>query len=345
MKKRPSLEELSKILGVSKSLISFVINNKAERYGISQETKKKVLDTITELGYQPNSFARSLRMGRSNAITLIVPRISNPFFASIAEQIENRASAVGYRVFIANTGEVKEKEEDLLTSLINTNTTDGIILATCSDDAESFKNIVPKKFPCIFIDRHIQGLENGTVTLDNFEGAKQMTQHLISKGCKRIGLLAISPTHISSIYDRVNGYKEALLVENISFRKGLIREIPFDYQKSFLKQQISALIEEEKIDALFVLNNSLARTCLEILHELKINIPKNVRFASFDDADLFWLMQPSVSVVSQPVEEITNAAFELLMLSMRRRNNEVIEADPERKIVIKPELIFRSSTK
>src|SRR4051812_36274458 len=101
--KKYNIEELAKKIGVSKTLVSFVLNNKADKYGVSKATQKKVLAAIKKLGFQPSSSARMLRLKRSNLIALVVADIGNPFFAEIAKQIEEKADQAGYRVIIANT--------------------------------------------------------------------------------------------------------------------------------------------------------------------------------------------------------------------------------------------------
>ena len=345
MKKRPSLEELAKMLGVSKSLVSFVINNKAEKYGISPETKKRVLDTIQQLGFQPNSFARSLRTGRSHSIGLIIPDISNPFYSAIASKIESLAYEAGYRVFISNTKEVKEREDDLLSTFINGNTADGIILASCAADAESIQKIVPKKYPLVLLDRVLNDLEIPSVSIENFESTMEMTQHLISQGCKKIGLLAISPIHISSIKARVDGYKKALQKNKLAIKDNLIKQIPFHLQREKTREEIKDLVENEKVDAVLVLNNCLAKYCVEVFDDLNVPVPSKLKFASFDDSELFIYMKPAVSVIAQPIEELAEQAFKKLWDAIRRRNNEEVPDDEEKQVVLKPNLIFRNSTK
>ena len=345
MKKRPSLEELSKMLGVSKSLISFVINNKADRYGISPETKKRVLDTINDLGFQPNSFARSLRTGRSNSIALIVPDISNPFYATVASEVEKLAYDSGYRLFVSGTKENIQREEDLLSAFVNGNNADGIILASCAEDSDGIKKILPKKFPFVLIDRVLKDDELESVSLNNFDSAKEMTQHLLSIGCKKIGLLAATPTHISSIKERIQGFKSALEGAKLQVKDNLIKEVPSELMKEKIKDYLKELILVEKVDAIFALNNSISKFVLEVLDEMKISVPSKLKFASFDDSDYYSLIKPSVSAVAQPSNEIAAKCFTKLLNAIKRRNNEEVSEEGTRQLVLNASLKIRNSTK
>src|ERR1700756_3762617 len=144
--KKYNIEELAKKIGVSKTLVSFVLNNKADKYGVSKATQKKVLAAIKKLGFQPSSSARMLRLKKSNLIGLVVADIGNPFFAQIAQQIEQLADKAGYRIIIANTHENPKKEVDLLNALIHSQGVDGVILTSSLKAGGNLKSIMPNNY-------------------------------------------------------------------------------------------------------------------------------------------------------------------------------------------------------
>ncbi len=341
--KKYNIEELAKKIGVSKTLVSFVLNNKADKYGVSKATQKRVQAAIKKLGFQPSSSARMLRLKKSNLIGLVVADISNPFFAQIAMQIEQHADKAGYRIIIANTHEDPKKEIDLLNALIHSQGVDGVILTTSLKAPNSLKAIMPARYPLVLLDRKLSGIAASSVGIDNFEGSHEMTKHLIESGAKKIGLLTISPGYISPIKDRVNGYKKALEDAGIKFEPELVQEISFSQIEKDVFEAVNLLYGHKEIDALFVLNNQIARHCLQTFEKMDIKIPHDILFSSFDDNELFSLYSPSISAVMQPVEKLGERAFEELARL-------IAEKDSDKKIVhdqvgLKPEVIIRKSSK
>ena len=158
--KRLQLEDLSKQLGYSKTLISMVLNGKADQYGISKKTQAIVLDAVSKLDYTPNKFAKALRTGKSNFIGLIVADISNPFYSTIAKNIEGTLFDRGYNLMVCSTDEDEEREKKLIDMMINQQGVDGIILASTFKNADYFNNPRFTKTPLVFIDR-ILPLFNG----------------------------------------------------------------------------------------------------------------------------------------------------------------------------------------
>ncbi len=299
-----------------------MLNNKADKYGVSKATQKRVLAAIKKLGFQPSSSARMLRLKRSNLIGLVVADIGNPFFAQIAQQIEQLADKAGYRIIIANTHENPKKEIDLLNALIHSQGVDGVILTSSLKTPGSLKAIMPNNYPLVLLDRKLTGLPASCVAIDNFKGANEMTTHLIENGAKKIGLLTISPGYISPIKDRVNGYKKALDKAGIKQDSELIREISFANIEEDVLEAVDFLYSKKEIDALFVLNNQIAKNCLSAFEKLDIKIKSDILFASFDDNDLFSLYKPSITAVMQPVANLGQQAFEELIKLIAEKDSE-----------------------
>ncbi len=340
--KKYNIEEVAKKIGVSKTLVSFVLNNKADKYGVSKVTQKRVLAAIKKLGFQPSSSARMLRLKKSNLIGLVVADIGNPFFAQIAKQIEQLADKAGYRIIIANTHENPKKEIDLLNALIHSQGVDGVILTSSLKEPKNLKAILPNKYPLVLLDRKLTGLPASCVSIDNYEGALEMTSHLIQNGAKKIGLLTISPGYISPIKDRVSGYKKALDKAGIKQDAELIREISFENIERDVLEAVDFLYSKKEIDALFVLNNQIAKDCLHAFEKLNIKIKSDILFASFDDNDLFSLYKPSITAVTQPVEKLGEQAFEELVKLISEKDTEGKNAHAQ--INLKAELIKRQSS-
>ncbi len=134
--KRLQLEDLSRELGYSKTLISMVLNGKGNQYGISKKTQAAVLDAVAQLDYSPNKFARALRTGKSFFIGLIVADISNPFYSRIAKNIETVLFGKGYNLMVCSTEENVEKEKKLVEMMVNQQGVDGLIIASSCDNSD-----------------------------------------------------------------------------------------------------------------------------------------------------------------------------------------------------------------
>ena len=151
--KKPSIDDIARSLGVSKTLVSMVINNKTEKYGISEKTRKKVEDKIAEMGFMPNKAARRLRTGKSFLIGVIVPDISNPFYSKIIRIIEDKAQLEGYNPMICSSDEDSEKEVNLIKMLVDSQQVDGLILSSTLKTAGELEFLPHSPFPCVLIDR------------------------------------------------------------------------------------------------------------------------------------------------------------------------------------------------
>jgi len=340
MAKKVSISDIAKSLGVSKTLVSLVINNKGDKHGISLETQSKVLEKIEELNYKPNTLARGFRTGKTNTIGLIVSDISNRFYSRIARKIEDKAWEIGYSVVICSTDENIEKENKQINLLIDRQI-DGLIISSSQQHPEVFKQMQKSDFPHVLIDRTFKGINSDTVSVDNYGGGQLAARHLISQGVEKFGILSISPEHISTLKERENGFCETLKSANIEISKDCFLRIPFNNMEESLKKQLLKLYQTGKMpEAFFCLNNNLTSTCLQTLKSLNIKVPGDILLIGFDDMQYYSFTQPSISAITQPIELIGEKAFELLIKQINRTNKEV----KENKIVFDTDIIIREST-
>ncbi len=333
-----SLEDVAKALGVSKTLVSLVLNDKAKQHGISADTCKRVLEKVAEMNYRPNMAAKGLRTGKSNVLGLIVADISNPFYSKIARAVEDEARANGYQLLICSSDENEEKELQLFSLLYSGQQVEGIITSTTLEESDMLGNLTKNGYPLVLIDRVIPKLNIPTVVTDNEKGAQKAVELFLKNGMKRIGMMTISPSHLSSISEREEGYKKALLKSGIEIDKNLIREIPFSAIKTSVKKELESLLSApHRIDALFTANNNLAVAVIEAINDLGLRIPHDMALISFDDIDLFKLTNPGITAVAQPVEEIGKTAFYLLLDQINKTEIK------KTKVVLPVELVIRRS--
>lgn len=338
--KKISLSDIAASLGVSKTLVSMVLNNRADEKGISKETQKKVWEKIKEMNYKPNMMARGLRLGRSNTIGLIVSDISNPFYSKIARYIENFLEPYGYSIMICSTDEDIEKEIRLI-SMLKDRQIDGLIVSSSQKSSKEFKAMLEEDYPFVLIDRTMSDLNTNSVAVDNFRGAYDAISHLVKQGYKNIAAFAVSPVHVSTINDRIEGYLRCVKDNGLTYGKKLLVEIPFTDVKNSVKYQLSNILYgKEKVDAIFAVNNYIAITCLEILSEMKARIPEDIGFVCFDDLEVFKFSRPTITAVQQPIEEICKNAVEILLDQILNKD----KVSERKQVKLNTTLVIRRST-
>jgi LacI family transcriptional regulator, galactose operon repressor len=319
--KKISLADVAKSLGVSKTLVSLVLNDRGDEKGINKDTQQRVRDKVKELNYKPNQFARGLRIGKSNTIGLVVADISNSFYAKMCRSIEDNCTANGYNLIICSSDENPEKESELIQMLVDRQV-DGLIISTTQNNNNDIKLLKKNNFPFVLIDRNIPKIETNYVGVENRLGAKEAVNHLIQLGNKKVGHLTISPSHLSSLKERTAGYKEALKENGIRVESNLIREISFDNIKEDVHRELKELLSPpQSINSLFVANNNIAVACLESLKEMNIKIPQDVALVSFDDIDAFKLCYPPVTAVVQPITKMGATAVDMLINNIENNEN------------------------
>jgi len=313
-KKRISLNDIAESLGVSRSLVSLVLNGKDAEQGISAETKRKVLAKAHELNYKPNHFARGLRLGKSFTIGLIVSDIANGFYSRIARNIEDLAEEHGYNLIISSTDEDIERELRLI-KLLRGKQIDGLIISSSQENPDEFNRLIAEGFPVVLIDRSFDGLEAPCVVVQNREGAKQAAAHLIEQGYKNPLVLAIEPAHVFTISERCEGFVSEMKNHSISPK---VEYLPFDDAFSEVERLIEKLVQKKQLpDCIFAINNNIATACLQVLRKFNIDIPNKVGLVCFDDVPYFNFMNPTVTAIVQPVDDISTSAFEMLLKMLK----------------------------
>lgn len=312
--KRLQLEDLSKQLGYSKTLISMVLNGKGNQYGISKKTQAAVLDAIAKLNYTPNKFAKALRTGKSFFIGLIVTDIANPFYSTIAKNIESVLFESGYNLMVCSTEENEEKEKLLVDMMLNQQGVDGLIIASTFRNSEFYDQPRFSKTPIVFIDRVLPLFNTTYVVIDNYGGSLEIINHLIKKSCKKIGCFSITPSYLSTIEDRVNGYRDALSRSGLAQHEGLIKAINYEHINDDVERNLRELIAAHPdTDAIFALNNHIAVALLKTLKKKEFEAYANIKIACFDDIELFNIIDKPVTSVSQPVQEIGKNSSQLIL--------------------------------
>jgi LacI family transcriptional regulator len=327
------LEDLAKILGVSKVTISKALRDHPD---ISDDTKNKIKKLADELGYRPNMMARNLSSRKSNIIGIVVPKIAHFFFSSIIEAVYDTAFEHNYDSVIMVSQESAEREKQHLQSLISMRV-DGLIISITEQtkDVTVFERILGMKTPIVFIDR-VPNIPNvPTVTVDDRGGAFMAVEHFIQKGFRKIGLIG-GYDHINIGRARNLGFYDALNKYNIPVNENWVVKGGFSEVDGFngLKQIISSGSIPE---AILAVTYPVALGVYAAASEIGIKIPNDINVMCFGN-NIYKYMAPSVfDFISQPSEELGRRAVNLLIDLMTKP-----ETVKEKNIELKTNLLLNN---
>jgi LacI family transcriptional regulator len=336
MQKKITIKDIAKAANVSVTTVSFVLNDKGEKMGISTEVIKKVLKVAEEMKFRPNMIASSLRTGKTRSIGLIVEDISNQFFSDLARVIESEAIGLNYRVFYCSTGGDDERAVELVNSLLQANV-DGFIITPTESMKTTIDRLLELQRPVVLIDRYFEEQNVSHVVLDNFEGAHTATRYLLEKGFKKIAFITNS-SQLIQMQLRKQGYADALKEVGL-YDDSKILDLEYHITEEERIEKISEFLSNtSEIDAVLFGANYLLLAGLQSLRKLGLKIPTDKAVISFDDHDSFRLHSPSITVLSQPIEEMGKKTVRLLMKQMNDGSNYNIEKEKK-----KGNLIIRES--
>jgi LacI family transcriptional regulator len=335
-----TIRDVAKLAGVSIATVSHVINE--TRY-VSDELVSRVNKAMEELDYHPNLLASSLRGGESKTIGLIIPDISNQFFAEISRKIEDNGLEHGYSLIICNTDDNPEKEKRYIDILLSKQV-DGFIFISAGDETDSLLKPISKGIPIVVADRYIENPNVNTVIVDNFDGGYQATKHLIDLGHKRIGFITGSSA-VSPSSDRFEGYKKALVDSNLSVDPSIVVHGDYRYQGGVDAMQ-ELLGADPEITAVFSCNDMMALGAIRTAYNFGLKIPEDISIIGFDDIPLAKSSYPALTTMAQPTEEMASQIIKLFVdmvdfLGPKKRSNK--GGFRYQKVVLKTRLIERDS--
>jgi LacI family transcriptional regulator len=311
-----TIKEIARLLEISKSTVSRALRDSSE---ISEETKKRVIDLAESLHYSPNPIALSLLKNRTQTIGVIVPDIANRFYSSTIGGIENIAYSRGYHTMIYQSHESLEREVSA-TRHIAQRRVDGLVVAISSEseNMDHFVELQEQGIPVVLFDRVLDSLQTHKVRVDDYKGAFEATEHLISQGCQRIAHIA-GPKPVSITRNRLDGYKDALAKHNIEFQEEWVLHSPITQQGGTERTyQLMAL--RNRPDAIFGASDRITMGVHWALRQLGYRMPDDVAVIGFCDLGMSSLMDPPISSVTQPSFEMGQQATSLLLDLIESKN-------------------------
>ena len=342
MKKRPTQFDVARKAGVSRSTVSFVLNDKTGgNVPISDETRQRVLEAIDELGYVPDARARALRSGDTNTIGIIIPDIRNPHFWEIAEGVEKEAREAGYHLLVSNIALKYEYANDIFNDLVHQRI-DGLILmgsfTVASEQARaSLKKYFKQRLPIVELSDHYSvHYEVDRVSSNYFATTMEAMSYLLGLNHRRIGLLfGIDVPELAE--DRFKAYKESLLMAKMPVDEELIIQAGPTIEDGY--QAMSRFLQmPDRPTAIIAVNDLLAMGAIRATTDAGLKIPEDISLVGYDDIAMATYMVPRLTTVSKDVETLGRNAVQLLISRLQ---------EPDRPYQIKeslPKFIIREST-
>lgn len=301
-----SMKDVAEKASVSRATVSRVLSGHPS---VSPETRSNVLFWVKKLNYQPNIIAQTLAGNKTNVIGVILPEISNPFYAEILGAIENEASYQGYSILLSCTEKNLEKEKSILNTL-KSRKVDGIITIPVSitNSGQLYKNT---NIPTVCITKKMEGFS--CVMISHYDAGKKVAENLLELGFQKIGY--VGPTESSTSAIKYQGFSDFLNDRCIK-PTDIIEVQPLDSIDSFIiYDSVLSYISKKGLnsDAIFASDDVTACDTIRALSELGYKVPNDIAVIGFDNSLLSKKMHPTVSSLSQPLSEIGRKAINILI--------------------------------
>ncbi|MFD3420373.1 LacI family DNA-binding transcriptional regulator [Streptomyces decoyicus] len=301
-----TMTDVARRAGVSVATVSHVLN---ETRPVRPDTRAAVLGAIDELGYTPNTLARSLVTSRTRSIGLAVSAISNPYFTEILQGVEAGALEAGYSLLLTDPHDDPQHERKVV-QLLHERRVDGMIVAPSAEPSAMVEYLARREVPTVFLDRLV-GDDHDQVCAESTGPVRQLVGHLAGLGHTRIGLVAGLPG-LSTTTERVEGYREGLRACGLPFAPELLAGGNSEAQGAQDATR-RLLAVPRPPTAVITANNAMTIGALRALRELGLEVPRDIALACFDDFSWADLFTPRLTAVAQPSKDIGAAAVRLLL--------------------------------
>lgn len=331
---KETLVTISKRTGFAISTVSRVLNGKAEKYRISKNAVEIILEEAKRCDYTPSLLAKSLRMKYTDTLGLLIPAVSNPYFADISSVVIQEAKRSGYTVMVVDTMENEENEKAGVTTMLSRRV-DGIVVVPCGQDPAYLEN-VSRTTPVVLIDRYFEHTTLPYVCTDNYCGGMEGTRILLKNGHRHIVCIQGVP-HSMPNKRRVQGYLDALAQEGLA-QNAVVTGNGFSIQNGYIETRL-ALSRPEPPTAIFALSNTILLGAVKAIRESGLRIPDDISIISFDNNPYLDYLVPAITRIGQPQEEMGKMAIKLLLESIQKQSRSLAQ------IQLAPDTVSRDSIK
>ena len=335
MSKKATIYDIAKELKITAATVSRALNNNPK---ISKKTRELVHATAAKMNYKQNKLALALKSGKSKNVGVVVPFINKNFFASVIRGIEDELYPKGFHVIISQTHEDVDREKKIIQNLINAQV-DGILISTSftNENKEQLNQELKKSTPFIFFDRVLNFDGTSTVTIDDYQGGFDATEHLIHQGCKRIAHFYVDQ-NIELYNNRLNGYKDALLKHGIAYHGDYVISLTSDMEAG--KEAAEKLMKlPVPPDAIFSSTDNGLLGAVKYLQSISVKIPEDFCVVGFSNEPFTQFLEPSISSVDQSPMEMGKMAAKVFLKQIENDESGIDE-----NVVLPAKLIIRKSS-
>ena len=298
-----NIKELAQALNLSTSTVSRAFRDKND---INPNTKQFILNKAKELGYYPNLYASNLRGSKSRTLAVIMPELANNFFSLAVKGIEQVAKGKGYHTLVYVTDSNYEKEVSIVEELFN-GRVEGIIMSVSGEgmDHQYIHKLKLSQIPLVFFDRVYEDIDVPKVVTDDFDSSFKATEYFLKGGMEKIAFLVIDKC-VSIGKARLQGYLQAHAKYNVPVDKRLIVDCTNDFEQTY--NAIQNIILQVKPEAIVASVERLATIAYRVCASLNLSIPHDIKVISYSNLEIADLLQPSLSTITQPAEDLGQAA-------------------------------------
>lgn len=332
--KRVTIKDIANVTGFSINTVSRALNSKPE---IRTETKEKILETATRLGYRPNRLAKGLRLNKTATIGVIVTDVANPFFGALVKGVARAARDLGYSIILQDTDEAYAGEEEAIQVMLSEQV-DGLLITPVQSRKETIEKLAAARFPFVLLGRYFDDLETAYVVPNDYQGGFLATEHLLEQGHTQIAMVN-GPLHISSARERFQGFKDALNRYGVPLDKSLVKTgaLTVDAGRSLAR---SFFKRESPPTAIVSYSDFVAFGVMQTIREVGFSIPDDVAIVGYDDVQLASCLKVPLTTIRTPKEKMGRQAMQVL--ARRLRGDQDAQVPQQQKLDV--ELVVREST-
>lgn len=325
-----TIKDVARLAGVSASTVSRALNK--GRY-VKEETLKKIWEACKELGYKPNTLARSLVNKKSNTIGLIIPEIANPFYSEIIAGVESVVTKKNYSMILVSgysqTGEAEV--ETLLGRQV-----DGIIHGGVYTTNTAISKLKAKKYPIVLLGRKLPGIETDCVIINDRYSAYRMTKHLIATGHTRLAYIYGRDESTGST-EKFAGFRKALEEAGIEFSSDYLEKGSLSFEGGYAAGK-RLLMREIRPTAIIAGNDIMALGARQAIYDVGLTIPEDIALVGFDDIFISSISGIDLTTVAVPRFKMGSLGAELLINKIENPESSEIK-----QIILEPELMIRKT--
>ncbi|MEQ8673870.1 MAG: LacI family DNA-binding transcriptional regulator [Aggregatilineales bacterium] len=337
MKKRSSVtqKQIAERAGVSQTVVSLALNNSYE-IALNDETRQRVVDVATELGYVPQAAAKALVRGHSSNIGLILIQphyqvFRDPFIPNIITGISGVVRAHDYRLLVEHIDNVNQLHT--IPNMLRGGEVDGLVLSTFDTLESIIEPLTKDGYPIIFLDKPAKG--HYAVTIDHEFGVRLAASHLLACGHQDVGVIPFSPATPHTLR-RLDAFKDAFASAGCPIPEDRVRFGNYDPESGY--EAMKTLLQIRPLpSAVFGMNDLMAIGAMRAIHEAGLSIPQDIAVIGYDDMRFAPFTRPTLTTIRAPEVEQGQVAGDALIKRIAG------EALAERQISLKPQLIIRES--